>query len=130
MTDYQKLLNALLNDADEDCFAVYGLRATTDVHQVGDELGNSFVWVDGEKTDEELDGICTMGIQNADEAGLLNAIKNLGRDVCKKFDVEFKGFQSYCGQNFILVKGDSARGGEDKGESIIRNPIVVAVFNS
>ncbi|AHG75459.1 hypothetical protein X808_9360 [Mannheimia varigena USDA-ARS-USMARC-1296] len=126
---YQELLNALLTDAEDDCFAYYGLRATTEFHDIGDELENSFVWIDGEKTDEELDGVSTMGIKNSDEQGLIEAIKNLGRDACKKFDVDFKGCHSYVGQNFILVKGDSATAGEDKGESVIRNPIVVAVFN-
>ena len=31
-------------------------------------------------------------------------------------------------RNFVLIKGDSATAGEDNGEWVIKNPVVVAVL--
>ena len=84
--------------------------------------------MDGEKTEEELDGISTMGIKSVSEDAVIAAVKNLGRDACARFGVEANVYHSYFGQNFVLVKGDSATAGEDKGEWVIRNPVVVAVL--
>ena len=91
-------------------------------------MSNSFVWVDGEKTEEELDGISTMGIKDLTEEAVIRAIKCLGRDACEYFGVKANVFHSYVGQNFVLIKGDSATAGDDNGEWVIKNPVVVAVL--
>lgn len=126
MNEIQKIINIIEND--DDCFAFYGIRATTEEHTAGEELSNSFVWVDGEKTEEELDGISTMGIKDLTEEAVIRTIKCLGRDACEHFGVKANVYHSYVGQNFVLIKGDSAAAGEDNGEWVIRNPVVVAVL--
>nr|DAP79036.1 MAG TPA: hypothetical protein [Caudoviricetes sp.] len=126
MNEIQKIINIIEND--DDCFAFYGIRATTEEHLAGEELSNSFVWIDGEKTEEELDGISTMGIKDLTEEAVIRAIKCLGRDACEYFGVKANVFHSYVGQNFVLIKGDSATAGDDNGEWVIKNPVVVAVL--
>ena len=126
MNEIQKIINIIEND--DDCFAFYGIRATTEEHSAGEELSNSFVWIDGEKTEEELDGISTMGIKDLTEEAVIRAIKCLGRDACEYFGVKANVFHSYVGQNFVLIKGDSATAGDDNGEWVIKNPVVVAVL--
>ena len=126
MNEIQKIINII--ETDDDCFASYGIRATTEEHTVGELLGNSFVWVDGEKTEEELDGISSMGIKDLTEEAVISAIKCLGRDACAHFGVDANVYHSYVGQNFVLIKGDYAAVGEDKGEWVIQNPVVVAVL--
>ena len=126
MNEIQKIINIIEND--DDCFAFYGIRATTEEHSAGEELSNSFFWVDGEKTEEELDGISTMGIKDLTEEAVIRAIKCLGRDACEYFGVKTNVFHSYVGQNFVLIKGDSATAGDDNGEWVIKNPVVVAVL--
>lgn len=126
MNEIQKIINIIEND--DDCFAFYGIRATTEEHSAGEELSNSFIWVDGEKTEEELDGISTMGIKDLTEEAVIRAIKCLGRDACEYFGVKENVFHSYVGQNFVLIKGDSATAGDDNGEWVIKNPVVVAVL--
>jgi hypothetical protein len=126
MNEIQKIINIIEND--DDCFAFYGIRATTEEHSAGEELSNSFIWVDGEKTEEELDGISTMGIKDLTEEAVIRAIKCLGRDACEYFGVKANVFHSYVGQNFVLIKGDSAIAGDDNGEWVIKNPVVVAVL--
>lgn len=126
---FEELLSILIQDSDDDYFAYYGLRATTELHYVGEELECSYVWIDGEKTEEELNGTSSMGIMNTDRDSLVKAIINLGKDACEQFGIDANVFHSYAGTNFVLIKGDSAFAGEDKGESIIRNAFVVAVFN-
>lgn len=126
---FEELLSILIQDSDDDCFACYGLRATTELHNVGEDLECSYVWIDGEKTEEKLNGTSSMGIANIDRDSLVKAIINLGKGACKKFGIDANVFHNYTGTNFVLIKGDSACAGEDKGESIIRNAIVIAVFN-
>lgn len=46
---FEELLSILIQDSDDDYFAYYGLRATTELHYVGEELECSYVWIDGKK---------------------------------------------------------------------------------
>ena len=120
-------------EQDDDCFAVWGIRAVAQCYgipEAGEELANSYVWVDGEWTDEELDGVCTMGIKAANRESIETAIRNLGRDACKFFEIDPpRDWFTYQADAYVLVKGESGRSGEDKGETIIENGIAVAVFN-
>lgn len=127
--NFTKLLDSLINDADNADFdAVYGLRVHHEHCKPGDKLDNSYTWIDGEQTDEELEGVCTIGIPSIDVEGLSSAIKNLGRSACSYFDVDSNKWHDYWGECFVLVRGDYDMCGDDVGERIIVNPVVVAVF--
>lgn len=126
--NFTDLLTALTTDNDEN-LGLYGLRIHHQKAEIGEMLENSYTWVDGEQTDEELDGTCTMGIENANEAGLIKAIKNLGREACEKFGIDGNSFHTYHGVQYVLVRGDFGRAGEDKDELILSNPIVIAAFD-
>lgn len=72
------------------------------------ELGNldhvSHVWVDGEDTGEELGGACVIRGDRAELA------------------------KSYFGDYVAIIGGNSAEYGEDDGELIISDPVVLEVL--
>ncbi len=67
----------------------------------------SHVWIDGEDTGEELEGICAIEIGALKWAALASR---------------------YYGRHVAIVCGDSCSWGEDEGEIIIQNPVVVEVL--
>lgn len=81
------------------------------VQEVPFELGEmnhvSHVWVDGEETDEELDGVC--GIK-------LSALERI-----------VKSGVTYYGDHVALICGNKAEGGEDDGELILKDAVVVEI---
>ena len=74
-----------------------------DAFVLGETLDNSFVWVDGEITDEELNGTCAIRIDDAELA------------------------KGYYGDHVAIIGGDSVEYGQDLGEIIIRNAEVLEV---
>ena len=107
----------------DDPVYTYGLRVLpddfTDPVKLGDSVPSSFVWQDGEITDEEIDGISTAGIRRSDLDSVLAAMKNIG--VTGKNGPN--GY--YFGSRVVLVRGDSNGSGQDVGETIIRDPEVL-----
>lgn len=90
----------------------YGVRAHRgDAPVVGQTLGNSRVWVDGECTDDELAGICTLRV-TADT--LDAAIAQLAPYIID-------------GEPVVLVGGYYGEHGWDDGEFIIRDNVCLAV---
>ena len=87
----------------EDTYEYVGVR----VQEVPFELGQidhcSKVWVDGDETDEELDGICATMLDK------LNA-------------------NEYFGNHVAIICGYSAEYGEDVGEIIISDAVVAAII--
>ena len=81
------------------------------VQEVPFELGaidhKSHVWIDGEETDEELDGICTCKVD---------------RLKCKSYE----GY--YVGDHAAIICGNEGEYGEDDGEIIIRDAEVVKIL--
>lgn len=78
------------------------------IQEVPFELGEidhvSHVWVDGNETDEELAGICGINVKDLQYAG------------------------DYYGDYAAIICGDCAMGGEDMGELIIEDPVVVEIL--
>ena len=107
----------------DDPVYAYGLRVLpsdfTDQVKPGGTVPSSFVWQDGDITDEEIDGVSTAGIRRADIDSVLAAMKNLG--ITGKNGPN--GY--YFGSRVILVRGDSNGPGQDVGETIIRDPEVL-----
>jgi hypothetical protein len=71
--------------------------------EVGAILEPSFVWVNGEETEEELNGTC--GI-----------------------DIDMKAGCDYMGDCLVVIGGYSKEWGEDAGETIIENAEVLAIL--
>lgn len=129
MKDIDTILNIIDQVSDEDPFLVFGIRSQEANAQVGDILPNSYAWVDGEKTDEELDGACCMHIATISKDSIIKAINKLGNKAQKRFGLPVNGYNAgYNGDNFLLVCGEYGKGGEDIGEIVIRDAKVIAVF--
>jgi hypothetical protein len=92
----------------------YGVRAHRSTVAVGETLGNSRVWMDGECTDDELRGISTLKVtaDNVDDMiGTLAAAGYIFGDAA-----------------VVLVGGFAGEWGEDAGEYIIRDNICLAIL--
>jgi hypothetical protein len=97
---------------EQDEYEHYGVRAHRGQAVVGQTLGNSRVWVDGEITGDELAGISTLTVTAADVDGVVSRIRS-----------------EYCwsDEQIVLVAGDFMTWGEDAGEAVIHDNICLAV---
>lgn len=100
----KNIMNRIEEIRNESEFEYIGIRVQEDEFTKGEILDNSYVWIDGEMTDEELDGTCAV---NLDDAELAN---------------------NYFGEHVALIAGYSAERGTDLGEIIIRNAEVIEVL--
>lgn len=122
---HQKILEIL----DEDCLVTIGLRATRSKieSKIGRELKPSCVWIDGKRTNERLDGVSTIGIEDDSEEALIDAIRLMGKTACEEFGVDnegiFGGYYDKDEDDIILVVGDGGDAGEDKGETVIKRGV-------
>lgn len=107
-----EMIARLKEVADELCYdyEVVSIRVQDPEFELGEMDHKSHVWVDGEETDEELDGVCCINSQCAD----------------KVFGSRF--FGGYPGEHIAIIAGNRYEGGEDYGEVIIADPIVVEVL--
>lgn len=85
-------------------YGYIGIRVSDNEFAKGEILDNSFVWVDGEMTDEELDGTCAIMLK---DAKLANA---------------------YHGSHVAIIGSDSMEYGQDLGEIILRDAEVLEVI--
>lgn len=89
----------------ENCdYEIIGVRVQENEFTEGEILDNSFVWIDGEMTDEELDGTCAVKLEDAELA------------------------KGYFGEHVAIIVGESFTYGEDLGEIIIRDAEVLEVI--
>ena len=86
-------------------YGYIGIRVSDNEFTKGEILDNSFVWVDGEVTDEELDGTCAIMLK---DAKLANA---------------------YHGSHVAIIGSDSMEYGQDLGEIILRDAEVLEVIS-
>ena len=80
-----------------------GVRVQEGEFAEGEILDPSFVWVDGEMTDEELDGACAVRLE----------------------DVELAS--RYFGDHVAIIGSNSMEYGQDLGEIILRDAEVLEV---
>lgn len=95
----------LLND-----YEVVAIRTQEPEFSLGKLDHVSRIWIDGEETDEELDGVCCIDSQYAEEV----------------FGSRF--FGGYPGEHVAIIAGNRYEGGEDYGEVIIADPVVIEVL--
>ena len=81
-----------------------GIRVQEVPFELGEMTHRSHVWDDGDDTGLELDGICALRGEYADLAA------------------------SYYGDHIAIVAGNSIEYGEDKGEIIISDAVVLEVL--
>lgn len=86
-------------DYEQVCIRVQGVP-----FELGEMEHQSSVWVDGDETDERLDGISTLSVKYAQNA-------------------EF-----YFGDHLAIVAGNEYSYGQDAGEVIIRDPVVLEIL--
>ena len=116
----QEIQNHILNQDNYDC-TDWGLRAhpdedDTNIYKVDDYLPNSYVWSDGEMTDTELNGTCTIGIYDTTDI----------QDIQGALDL----LDNYYGTTIFIVTGEHGEHGVDTGEIIMQNAKINKIFTS
>ena len=108
----------ILDEITKNGRGTYGLRVPPDPVNVGDVLSPSMRWVDGDMTDKSLRGVSVAAIKNND---VLSALQNLG--------ISKRGPNGhYFGDEVALVKGSSAKVGQDFGEWTLKDAKVVGKY--
>lgn len=102
----QNIIDRIEEIKDECEYEYIGVRIQEDEFTEGEILDNSYVWDDGEWTDEELDGTCAVNLDDA-KLTLTNG---------------------YFGEHVAIIAGDHCEWGQDCGEIIIREAIVIEVL--
>lgn len=72
--------------------------------ELGETDHQSSVWVDGDETGDQLDGISTLSVEYA------------------------KNAEFYFGDHLAIVAGNEYSYGQDAGEVIIRDPVVLEIL--
>lgn len=98
-------------EADEK-HEIFAIRTQDVPFEMGTIDHKSLVWIDGEMTDEELDGICATAIDANDIERSLNRHSREGYD----------------GEHIAILAGNYSASGEDAGEIIMETPDVIAVL--
>lgn len=107
MTKAEAIKNIMnrINEIKENAEYEYiGIRVQENEFTKGALLDNSFVWVDGEMTDEELDGTCAVKLEDAEL------------------------IKGYFGDHIAIIGSDSMEYGQDLGEIILRDAEVLEVI--
>lgn len=100
----EKIMERIDEIKDSYDYGYIGVRVQEDEFVLGEILNNSFVWIDGEMTDEELNGTCAVKIDDTELA------------------------KHYFGDHVAIIGGDSIEYGQDLGEIIIRDAEVLEVI--
>lgn len=90
----------------------YGLRVT-DIRGrelVGEQLAPSRIWIDGEPTEEYLAGTSAVLVSP------------------RKIDRALRILSQYVGDTILLLGSRGYEDGQDEGEAVMREPVVLAVF--
>jgi len=119
--DMKEFLTKIINAIREDDFDVldynyYGVRFHRDeILSVGDTLYCSKVWVDGNMTDELLDGTCAIDIRTLAE-----------KDWTAEEIIDFVDQYTYGHGEVVVCAGNKMTWGEDRYEIVIENAVKVA----
>lgn len=108
MTKAEAIKNIMnrINEIKENAeFEYIGVRVQENAFTEGESLDNSFVWVDGEMTDEELGGTCAVKLEDAELAN------------------------GYFGEHVAIIGSNSMEYGQDLGEIILKDAEVMEVLS-
>lgn len=99
---------------EDDLHCYFGVRTQDEPFEMGAMDHVSHVWVDGEETDEELDGVSVTDIDS----------RKL-RMHCDDYNA-LEG--RYAGSHCAIIAGNRAEMGEDEGEIVIQDPVVIYII--
>lgn len=96
-------------------YEYYGIRIDDSVsYQIGERTAKSRIWIDGECTDETLNGTSCVGIKfNASDDEIQMAINIASQ---------------YYGDKVSLIASNNMEYGEDIGEYILKDAIVIKIL--
>ena len=100
----ESIMNRIKEIMENSDYEYIGVRVQDKEFKDGEILDNSFVWVDGEMTDEELPGTCAVKLEDAQLAN------------------------SYFGEHVALIGSNTMEYGQDLGEIILRDAEVMEVL--
>lgn len=100
----ENIMNRIEEIKENSEYEYIGVRVQENEFTEGESLDNSFVWVDGEMTGEELDGTCAVKLEDAQLAN------------------------SYFGDHIAIIGSNSMEYGQDLGEIILRDAEVMEVL--
>lgn len=103
--EIRALMDSIYADLDLGCYAAYGVRVQDVPYKLGRIDHVSHMWDNGEDTGMELDGICCTSVTMLDLAS------------------------SYYGDHVAIIAGDNYIYGDDPGEIIISDPVVIAILS-
>lgn len=106
--DIRKALSEIDLDGLEFEYGCIGIRVQEESYglRVGDVMEhNSRVWIDGEETEEELDGVCAISVSCLDVA------------------------DEYYGSCILVLGSNRYTYGEDAGEIVMRDAKVLAIID-
>ena len=103
----------LIELGDYDFYGIRVIHGQAAPAKVGDTLDTSYRWEDGEPTDDELYGTCALAV---------DCYSNISRSLAALI----KGYGSL-GDQVVLVGGHQCEWGEDAGEIIIKDAVVLMV---
>lgn len=104
MEAIKNIMNRIDEIKENSEYEYIGVRVQENEFAEGEILDNSFVWVDGEMTDEELDGTCAVKLEDAELAN------------------------GYFGEHVAIIGSNSMEYGQDLGEIIPRDAEVMEVL--
>ena len=89
-----------------------GIRTQDEEFELGELAHRSHVWADGDDTGEELDGVCATDINSH----------------CIRMHCDEVINGRYIGDHCAIIAGNSAQWGEDEGEIVISDPVVIHII--
>lgn len=112
----------------------YGLRYDHNEYNIGDVCENSHEWFQDawnlenyeELTEDEIDALYNeeIGCYDAGELNGTSAIKVTKNNIDEAIEIMKR--YDFGGRNLILIAGDYAEEGNDRGEIVIENATVIA----
>ena len=109
----------------EDFLKKKGIKFVSKTPKIGDTLENSWTWVDGALSREELKGTSTLGLDIVDSVNVKNKVKIIDNEI-KRLKKEYLIGEG----DLVFVKGNSSMVGFDKGESIIEDAKVLFTWKA
>lgn len=85
-------------------YNIVGIRSQYEPFELGELDHVSKVWDDGNETEEELDGVSITSID------------------------DYRESKSYGGEHVAIIVGNRGFGGEDLGELVVEDPVVVEIL--
>lgn len=102
-------LKEIIENNNLDIYDKYGIRIQEQPFKLGAIYHNSNVWIDGEETSEELDGICAIDLNSPEAARVLNG-------------------HGYYGSRIALLASNSFEYGFDAGEVVLKDAEVLYII--